>query len=183
LELIQKIETDRYFLPKEGPLCDWCNYQRYCPKRRHLVTMESLPPNEYLKEEGVVLVNQYAELMEKKRVLNEELDAELSKLEEALYAYGEREHLETIVGSDHSARIKTERKEKYPLKNDPRRRTLDELIKKAGKWMDVSDMNPWMLARVLGRNSWSPELVRKVKEYCTVEESRSITVSRLKERG
>ena len=60
---------------------------------------------------------------------------------------------------------------------------MDEVIKKAGKWMEVSDMNPWMLARVLGRNSWSPELVRKVKEYCTVEESRSITVSRLKERG
>ena len=183
LELIRKIETDRYFLPKEGPLCDWCNYQRYCPKRRHLVIMQDLPPNEYLNEEGVVLVNRYADIIEKKRVLNEELDAEISKLEDALYAYGEREHLETIGGGDHVARIKTERKEKYPLKSDPRRRALDELIKKAGKWMEVSDMNPWMLARVLGRSSWSPELVRKVKEYCTVEETRSITVSKTKERG
>ena len=183
LELIRKIETDRYFLPKEGPLCDWCNYQRYCPKRRHLVIVEDLPPNEYLNEEGVVLVNRYADLIEKKRVLNEELDAEISKLEDALYAYGEREHLETIGGSDHIARIKTEKKEKYPLKSDPRRRALDELIKKAGKWMEVSDMNPWMLARVLGRSSWSPELVRKVEEYCTVEETRSITVSKTKERG
>ncbi len=130
-----------------------------------------------------MLVNRYADLIEKKRALNEELDAEISKLEDALYAYGEREHLETIGGSDHVARIKTERKEKYPLKSDPRRRALDELIKKAGKWMEVSDMNPWMLARVLGRSSWSPELVRKVKEYCTVEETRSITVSKSKERG
>jgi hypothetical protein len=182
LELIHKIETDRHFLPKEGPLCDWCNYQRYCPKRRHLVTVESLPPNEYLNEEGVVLVNQYAELIERKRLLNEELDAELSKIEEALYAYGERERLETISGSDHIARIKMEKKGKYPLKSDPRRRTLDELIKKAGKWMEVSDLNPWMLARVLSRNSWNFELVKRVKEFSTIQESRSITISKLKER-
>jgi len=76
--------------------------------------VESLPPNEYLKEEGVVLVNRYAELIERKRILNEDLDAEISKLEDALYAYGEREHLETIVGIDHIARIKTERKENIP---------------------------------------------------------------------
>jgi hypothetical protein len=182
LELIQKIETDRHFLPKEGPLCDWCNYQRYCPKRRHLVTVESLPPNEYLKEEGVVLVSQYAELVERKRLLNEELDAEISKIEEALYAFGQREGLEAISGSDHVAKIKTEKKEKYPLKGDPRRRALDELIKKAGKWMEVSDLNPWILARVLGRNSWNFELVKRVKEFSTVGESRSITVSKLKER-
>ena len=182
LELIHEIETDRHFLPNEGPLCDWCNYQRYCPKRRHLVTVESLPPNEYLNEEGVVLVNQYAELIERKKVLNEGLDAEISKIEEALYAYGEREKLETIAGSDHIARIKMEKKEKYPLKSDPRRRTLEALIKKAGKWMEVSDLNPWMLARVLSRNSWNFELVKRVKEFSKMEETRSITVSKLREK-
>jgi len=66
LELIQKIETDRQFLPKESPLCDWCDYQRLCPKRKHLMVVGTLPPNEYLNEEGVVLVNQYVELKEKK---------------------------------------------------------------------------------------------------------------------
>jgi len=42
LELIRKIETDRYFLPKRVHSGDWCNYQRYCPKRRHLVIMQDL---------------------------------------------------------------------------------------------------------------------------------------------
>jgi len=182
LELIQTIETDRHFLPKEGPLCDWCDYQRYCPKRRHLIAVESLPPNEYLHEEGVVLVNQYAELIERKALLNEEIDAEISKIEEALYAYGQREKVDAIAGSDHVAKIRTEKKEKYPLKGDPRRRALDELVKKAGKWMEVSDLNPWMLARVLSRSSWNSDLVKKVKEFCTVEERRSLTISKLKER-
>ena len=182
LELIQRIETDRRFLPKEGPLCDWCDYQGYCPKRKHLIAVGSLPPNEYLNEEGVVLVNQYVEMKERKRILSEEIDAELAKIEEALYAYAQREELETIFGSDHVAKIKMEMKEKYPLKGDPSRRVLDEMIKKAGKWMEVSDLNPWMLARVIGRRGWPPSLVNKVKEFSTEEESRSITVSKLKER-
>ena len=182
LDLIQRIETDTELLPKEGPLCAWCDYQALCPKRKHRVALESLPPNEYLNEEGVALVNRYVELREKKRVLGEEIDAELSKIEEALYVYAKRERVEAIFGGDHVARIHRELKERYPLKGDPRRRTVDDLIKRAGKWMEVSDLNPWMLARVLARNNWDPLLVKKLKEFCNSEETRTITVSKLKER-
>jgi hypothetical protein len=59
---------------------------------------------------------------------------------------------------------------------------LDEVIKKAGKWMEVSDLNPWMLARVIDRKAWPPSLVNKIREFSTLEESRSITVSKVKER-
>ena len=182
MELIQEIESDRQFLPKEGPLCDWCDYQGFCPQRKHRVMVEVLPLNEYLNEEGVTLVNRYVATRERKRLLNEEIDAELAKLEEAVYAYAQKEELEAVYGSDHVARIKIEAKEKYPLKGDQRRRALDELIKKAGKWMEVSDLNPWMLSRVIERGKWDSLLVRKVKEFSTQEKSRSITVSKLKER-
>jgi hypothetical protein len=142
----------------------------------------SLPPNEYLNEEGVTLVNRYVELKEKKRVLDEEVDTELAKVEEALYAYAQKEEVGAIFGSDHVARIKIEMKEKYPLKGDPSRKVLDEIVRNAGKWMEVSDLNPWMLAKVIGRGGWPPSLVKRVKEFSTLEESRSITVSKLKER-
>jgi hypothetical protein len=120
--------------------------------------------------------------LERKELLNEEIDGELAKIEEALYAYAEREQLEAVFGNDHVAKVKIEAKEKYPLKGDPRRRALDELVKKAGKWMEVSDLNPWMLARVVGRGAWPPSLVNKVKEFSSTEEGRSITVSKLKEK-
>ncbi len=106
----------------------------------------------------------------------------MAKIEEALYAFAQREELEAIFGSDHVAKIKIEMKEKYPLKGDPSRKVWMRLIKKAGKWMEVSDLNPWMLARVIGRGGWPPSLVKKVKEFSTLEESRSITLSKLKER-
>ena len=182
LELIGKIQSDRLFFPKETPLCAWCDFQALCPKRRHLVTTESLPPNEYLKEDGVSLVNQYTGLIERKKHLNEEIDAELAKIEEALFAYAIREKLEAIFGSDHVARLKTEMKEKYPLKGDPRRKLLDDVIKRAGKWMDVSDLNPWMMAKILNQGDWSPSLVRRIREFCSRGENRSINLSKLKER-
>jgi hypothetical protein len=147
-----------------------------------MVTVGSLPLNEYLDEEGVTLVHQYVELRERKRLFDEQIDVELAKIEEALYAYAQREELEAIFGSDHVAKIKMEMKEKYPLKGDPHRKILDEVIKKAGKWMEVSDLNPWMLARVIDRRGWPLSLVKKIKEFSTKEESRSITVSKLKER-
>ena len=181
IDLIQKIESDTRFIPKESPLCNWCDYQAFCPKRKHLVLVESLSTNEYLQEEGVTLVNRYVEMKERKRHLNEEMDLELSKLEEALVAYAEREKLEAILGSDHMAKIHTELKEKYPLKGDPRRKVLDEYVKKIGKWMEVSDLNPWMLSRVISRGSWDSALIKKVKEFCSREETRSITVSTLKQ--
>jgi putative RecB family exonuclease len=182
LELIQKIEADRRFPPKEGPLCDWCDYQGFCPKRKHLIAVGSLPPNEHLNEEGVSLVNQYVELKERKRLLNEEIDGELAKMEEALYVFAQKDEIEAIFGSDHVAKIKIETKEKFPLKGDPNRKVLDEVIKKAGKWMEVSDLNPWMLARVIGRGSWPLSLINKVRTFGILEESRSIAVSKLKER-
>ncbi len=182
LELIHKIEGDRAFTPKEGPLCDWCDYQTLCPKRKHLITVGQLPPNEFLNEEGVTLVNRYVELIEKKRTLNEEMDSEIAKLEEAIYEYGRREGIEAICGSNHTAKIKLESKEKYPLKGDPQRRLLDEMIKNSGKWMEVSDLNPWMLARIISRGSWPPSLIKKVKEFSMREESRSISITKLKER-
>jgi len=181
IALIQKIQSETQFIPKEGPLCNWCDYQAFCPKRKHLVLVESLSTNEYLKEEGVTLVNRYVEMKEKKRLLNEEVDLDLSKLEEALYSYAQREKLETIFGNDHMAKIHTELKEKYPLKGDPRRKVLDEYVKKTGKWMEVSDLNPWVLSKVISHGSWDSALVKKVKEFCSMEKSRSITVSKLKQ--
>ena len=182
MELIKTIESDREFSPRESPLCNWCDYQRTCPIWRNRIVTESLPPNEYLNEEGVNLVNRYVELKEKKGILVGEIDTEIARVEEALLAYAEMKELEAIFGSDHVAKIKTEVKEKYPLKGEHSRRALDEFIKNAGKWMEVSDLNPWMLARILERGGWPHSLAKKVKEFATVEKNRTITLSKLKER-
>jgi hypothetical protein len=39
-----------------------------------------------------------------------------------------------------------------------------------------------MLARVLDRNSWPPDLVKRVKEFAGTEENRSFTIMKFKEK-
>jgi putative RecB family exonuclease len=178
MDLIGRIESDLHFLPKEGPLCEWCNFQALCPKRRHRAATRELAPEVFSLDEGVALVRKFADLSERKRLLNEEIDAELAGVEEALLTYGSRMGEETIFGEAHVARIRREVKEKYPLKGDPRRRALEDLLRKAGKWGEVSDFNPWMLARVIERTRWDPLLVRRVRDFVIREETTSIQLSK-----
>lgn len=70
--IIDEIESAREFAPKESGYCEWCEYPDLCPMRKHFYTVEALPPNEYLTEPGVVLVNKYAELREKAGEIDEE---------------------------------------------------------------------------------------------------------------
>ena len=65
--LIDDIEKTEEFLPRETNLCEWCVYPDLCPKRKHLYKVESLPLNEYLKDDGVKLVNTFAKLTAKKK--------------------------------------------------------------------------------------------------------------------
>jgi putative RecB family exonuclease len=58
--LITTIEKDTIFKPMESAFCGWCEFPLYCPAKKHERKAESLPVNEYLKETGVSLVNQYA---------------------------------------------------------------------------------------------------------------------------
>lgn len=44
LELIRRIETDKQFLPKEGPLCNWCNYQGSAQKENISLPWEAFHP-------------------------------------------------------------------------------------------------------------------------------------------
>ena len=45
LYTIHKIEDEKEFKPRAGFLCKWCSYQHLCPKRKHLVQPEALPPS------------------------------------------------------------------------------------------------------------------------------------------
>jgi hypothetical protein len=48
--------------------------------------------------------------------------------------------------------------------------------------MEISDLNPWMLARIIERGNWPPSLIKMVREFSTLEENRSVTVTKLKDR-
>ncbi|HEX9896822.1 MAG TPA: PD-(D/E)XK nuclease family protein [Dehalococcoidales bacterium] len=177
-QLIDRIQADIEFAPKESVLCDWCEYPDLCPQRKHLFVVENLPPNQYLTEPGVVLVNKYAELKQKAS----EIDQDMEQVREALIEYARRENVSVITGSGQKARIRSDMKLKFPSKNDPERDALDNAIIQAGKWADVSQLDTNALTRIIEHESWDKTLIDRVMQYGKLEQTTTISLSKLKER-
>jgi putative RecB family exonuclease len=175
--LIDDIDSATDFPPKESGLCDWCEYPDLCPLRKHYYILEALPVNEYLNEPGVVLVNKYAELKDKASAIEDEL----GKVKEAILDYARREQVEVIKGSDRRARVRFDKKLKFPGKNEAERKELDDTIVKSGRWMDVSQLDITALSRIVEEGLWDKSMVDEVLKFGRIEETGSIYLSKLKD--
>ena len=174
--LIDEIEASTDFPPRESRLCDWCEYQDLCPLKKHFVKVEALPVNEYLNEPGVMLVDKYAALKHEA----ESIDDEMKKVREAILDYARKEEVVAIKGSDYKVQIKFGEDLKFPVKSDAERSELEGMIKEAGKWEEVSQLDAISLKRVVQSNQWSKDLIDNVMKYGRIEESNTVRLSRLR---
>ena len=175
--LIDEIESAQDFPPNDSRLCDWCEYPDLCPLRKHFYKVEALPVNEYLNEPGVVLANRYAQLKNQEVGIEDELE----KVREAILDYARREQVEIIKGSDCKVRVTFADKLKFPRKSDAERPELDGIIKEAGKWGEVSDLDTTALISIVEKGLWSKDLIDRVMKYGRIEESSTVRVSKLKD--
>jgi hypothetical protein len=109
------------------------------------------------------------------------IEAELGKVREAILDYARREAAEVIRGSDHKARVKFDKKLKFPGKNEAERPGLEQVINEAGKWQEVSQLDTTALTRVIEDDLWSKELVDQLMKFGRIEESGSIHLLKLKD--
>jgi putative RecB family exonuclease len=96
IKLIDEIESDETFIARPGYLCTWCEYKSCCRQWSHLYKIKEKPENEYLSDSGVKLVNMYAELKNKQKQADLEIDSELQKLEEAIIKFAENEKIDCV---------------------------------------------------------------------------------------
>jgi putative RecB family exonuclease len=170
IEAIHQIEEEtrlgRWDI-RTSRLCEWCEYKPICPAWKHPVAMEALPPNDYLKDTGVQLVQKYAELEARKADLQADIKSlaqEQAKIEEAAVAWAQKENLLTIDGPEHRLLLRSEEEFKAPTKSeDPFAwELLRTTLKNAGKLEDVSTVNSAMLKFALKRGKWPADLVKSI---------------------
>jgi putative RecB family exonuclease len=152
VSLIKTIEKDLRFNPTESNLCDWCEYPEYCPAKRHEIKVQDLPPNKYLKEKGVSLVNKYAVIKTKIKELREQeakLQLELDLMADAAAEYAKKENIFNIVGSEFMLKVITETILNFPKAGEELREELEKCIKKGGIWEEVSGLNLAKLNRLI----------------------------------
>jgi len=162
-------------------LCEWCEYKALCPAFKHPLAMESVPVNEYLQDTGVQLVQKYAGLEERKAGLQaetEKINAEQKKIEEAIFAYAQKEELLAIDGPNHKILIKMEEELRVPRKGeDPFAwELLRTTLKNAGKLEGVSTVNGAMLRYAMRKGKWPAELVGSILGLATQTVRKTISL-------
>lgn len=180
IKLIDKIEAEKEFPARESNLCDWCDYQEICPAKKHEILIEKLPENEYLKEEGVVLVDKYARLKNKQKKINEELDIKIEKMEEALLVYARKKDLTIINGQQFWVKVKVFEEDNFPGKNDEGREELEEILRQAGLWDQVSDLSKSKLEDLLSDGSISEKVKKKIRQFAQTEQKSKIFLAKIK---
>lgn len=184
LSLIRVIERDDRYLPKESPLCDWCGFTEFCPAKGHELKVAALPPNKYLQDKGVVLVNKYAALQNKIGELDQEvreLKREQELVEEAAKKYAVKEGVTRISGSGYHLNIKLVEWLTFPDKCDEGRGELEAYLKKTGMWDVVSALNVGVLKGMVKGEGADPQVIKKLLEFAEKHEGYRVKLVKKKD--
>jgi putative RecB family exonuclease len=179
ISLIERIEQDEVYKASPSALCDWCEFKPCCRQWRHLYRVSEKPANQYLSDSGVQLVNRYAELKNKQKQVDGELEEELEKLEEALLAFAEKEHIDCVFGSKNKVRITESEKYSFPCKNSKDRESLERILRKYGKLQEVQQLDTAALGRIISEKEWEQELLDALQDYIDVERKKRLYLSKL----
>jgi len=172
LELIREIESRKDFPAKESALCGWCEFKQLCPNFKHLYKIEEKSAEEFLNDNGVSLVNKYAEVYEQLK----HMEAELEKLRGDLIAYTKKEGIEKVYGSDVKASVKKFFSMKFPGKHDENRGEFAETIKTLGLWDRLAIVDGYELAKMLNNNELHEDFVSLLEKFIRKEENYRVSL-------
>lgn len=164
--LIKRIEAESNFPANVSPLCDWCEFQILCPEWKHKFETEKLEINEYLEEDGVKLVNEFAKAKEEYDKLAEKLD----KIREALVSFAKKKNITMVFGSDVKASVKAYPKLGFPKKGEPSQKRFFEAVKKVGLWDKLATVDVYELAKIINKGEIHEDLMSLLKEFINHEE-------------
>jgi putative RecB family exonuclease len=167
-------EDAERFPTRPSTICNWCEFRTICPAVRHGFATAALPPEAFAADDGVQLVNAWAEAVEKRKALDAEvkaLKAAEAELQGRVEAFALREGLEAVVGSAHRAEIAKVSEIGFPKAGAEERPAFDEALKETGVWNQVAAPNAQRLKSLLGEPSaLSPEARERLAPFLeTVE--------------
>jgi len=99
---IKEVESATEFPTNVTALCNYCGYKSICPSFRHQRELESkVEVQQFKEDEGVKLVDEFAEIKNKLNELKEKEE----DLKEKIKAFAEQKDVDTIYGSNMKAQI------------------------------------------------------------------------------
>ncbi len=179
-ETIDKIESmePEEFKPKPSELCQWCEFAHLCPLQKHLVKIKQSELNEFLKDDGVKLVNRYVELSLQKKEMTAEIDSKLEKIKEAMINFAQKNNLQVIAGSTH--KIKLFSYDHYSFQSDEENKEKIIRILEENNLLDnFRKIDFFALSRALNQNQMPEEIAKKIEKASKKEKRYKIYLSRI----
>jgi len=145
ITVIDDIESrgreEESFPTNPSNLCPWCDYRAICPATRHEYATAALAPEEFKDDDGVQLVDRWAETVEERKALEGEV-RHLKELEDELQGrvedFAMKEGLEAVVGSAYRADIQKDSSFDFPRTGSELRPAFEEVLKETGLWDQVA---------------------------------------------
>ncbi len=178
LSLIKFIESRKQkdFEPHVSSLCDWCEYKPICPKWSHLYKTKISQQKTLTPDEGIPLVNSYAQLS----ILKQEVEKKLDELKQKLIDFAKEQKIDSIFGDTH--RVSIVEYEDLALPPKKQRAELNQILKRLGKWEEVSDIDRFVLSKILKEERWPKELLDEIKTFARIEKSYRLFLGEIKNR-
>lgn len=123
---IKEIESATEFPRKQTGLCNYCVYKSICPSFKHELELKEKTVEEFKKDDGVILVDEYSEVKTKLHKLKDRED----ELKGKLIDYAKQFDVDAIFGSNRIAKVKEF--EKCLMPEDKEK--FIALIKEKGLW-------------------------------------------------
>lgn len=175
---IKEIEQTEMFLPRESFRCHWCLYQNLCPLWKHEKELAEKAENEYLKDDGVKLVDEYVTIKSELDNHRKEADEKLEKIKEALIALCARKGYSVVYGTEKKISLKEEERIKFPSKNTEERRALIKFVNQINKFEEVAQIDNHKLAQVINNKEWDMDELEELKKFCQKEKSYRLSISK-----
>lgn len=179
IEKIEKAKEEGEFPVQESGLCPYCEFQEVCPLFKHKYETEDLEPKEFKKEEGVKLVNKFAELRKKKK----KAEKRMGEIKEKLVKYAKQKNVQYVYDSDVKANVKIYKNPYFPRSNDPKREELVEILKSEGKLDELSSLRLRKLSSKFKKREFDQELLDKLENFVEINENSRIYLSKKDEKG
>jgi len=163
------------FPTNPSALCPWCDFRTICPATRHEYATAALTPKKFKEDDGVQLVDRWAETVEQRKALEAEV-RQLKELEDELQSrveeFAMKEGLEALVGSAYRAEIVKTSGVEFPRTGSELRPAFDAVLKETGLWDLVAAPAHAKLASLLSDpDALPPEARRRLERFLEPFES------------
>ncbi len=166
INTIKEIEKCKEFPRNVTPLCNYCVFKSICPSFKHEFEIEEKTVKEFKKDDGVKLVDNFAELKSKKY----EIEKNMEEIKENLISFAKQKDVDVVFGSNKKASVKPYDKVIYPEDKEK----FIKLIKKKGLYDEFSNLNYLKLSPKILKN----EVDKAIIKLTDKEEAYRISISK-----